>query len=56
MESVMLGRFGDARLQKGGSFCMIGFCRLVVEVFLFVVLAAIAPARCGLRVFFGMRL
>jgi hypothetical protein len=30
MSEIFLGRFGDRRLEKGGSFCMIGWYRRAV--------------------------
>jgi len=42
---LMLGRFGDRRLEKGGSFFWTVFCRSVREGFECASLAATGPER-----------
>ena len=45
------GRFGDARLEKGGSFCTPGLWRAAARARAFGSLAAIGRARCGSAAF-----
>ena len=45
------GRFGDARLEKGGSFCTPGLWRAAARARAFASLAAIGRARCGSAAF-----
>lgn len=33
MMNIGLGRFGDRRLEKGGSFCMSGWSRAVAKAY-----------------------
>lgn len=44
---IELGRFGDRRLQKGGSFCSVGWLKLAAEACVFGALAAAVRERCG---------
>lgn len=45
MAQFVLGRFGDRRLEKGGSFYMAGWLRRLGAGFGFVGWEATAPAR-----------
>ena len=45
MAQFVLGRFGDRRLEKGGSSCMTDWLRRLGEGFGFVGLEATARAR-----------
>jgi len=47
MAQFVLGRFGDRRLEKGGSFYTAAWLRQPGEGFGFDGLGAIAPARSG---------
>lgn len=44
---VVLGRFGDRRLEKGGSFCRGGWLKLGAAEFGFGVLGAIVRVKFG---------
>jgi hypothetical protein len=44
---VGLGRFGDRRLQKGGSFYRLALLKLGAVVFVYVALAAIGLGKSG---------
>ena len=47
MAQFVLGRFGDRRLEKGGSFCMAGWLRRPGEGFGFAGWGATGLARSG---------
>ena len=51
MNAIGLGRFGDRRLEKGGSFCTIGLLRLGVMERMCVGLAAADQEKSGSRGF-----
>lgn len=55
MDEIALGRFGDRRLEKGGSFCTRGWWRMAAAAFGFVGLAGIVRARSGSRGFCAIR-
>ena len=42
-----LGRFGDRRLEKGGTFCWSGFWRRVKAVSGFARSGAVGPGKSG---------
>jgi hypothetical protein len=44
---VGLGRFGDRRLEKGGTFCWLGWSRLARLAFGFARSEAAELGRCG---------
>jgi len=44
---VTLGRFGDARLEKGGPFCMPDLSPIAARVLASDGSAMVVPERCG---------
>jgi hypothetical protein len=48
---LTLGRFGDRRLEKGGTSCTHGLSAMAARASVFGDLAVGAPERCGLRGF-----
>jgi hypothetical protein len=53
---LLLGRFGDRRLEKGGRFLRPGLLSVGVAVCAFVVWGGTAPVRFGSLGFFATRL